>query len=222
MCLHYAMMMVVHWWCDLGCCSWTVMVIEAAANLCLSAGSATSSGLQHWKSNKENLHSPGHLEPFRRHLYINLPKSNLCFANYWKYRSTILISICILAFCLCKLLFFLICGVELILQSTLVVAVHSSLPWYRDIDCQVPVWKTIFFFSCAMMFFSKWLVLSSSSGPGHIPIAWSQTPAAWHMVQHSLVLLSASNYKWMCLVSLCIQDAPLCIWLVLKHFLFSR
>ena len=39
---------------------------------------------------------------------------------------------------------------------------------------------------------------------------------------HRLVLMSAGNYCCMCLVSLCIQDAPLSIWLVLTHFLFSR
>ena len=71
-------------------------------------------------------------------------------------------------------------------------------------------------------FVSKWLVFSPSSGPGHAPIARTPTPAAWHMVQHLLVLFSASNYYWMYLVSLCIQDAPLHIWLVLTHFLFSR
>ena len=71
-----------------------------------------------------------------------------------------------------------------------------------------------------MMFFSKWLVFSPSSGPEHVPIGLTPTPATWHMEPHCLVLLSASNYYWMCLVSLCIQDAPLCIWLVLTHSLF--
>ena len=49
---------------------------------------------------------------------------------------------------------------------------------------------------CTMMFFSKWLVFSGgpSSGPGHVPIARSLTPAAWHMVPHRLVLLRVSNY----------------------------
>ena len=73
-----------------------------------------------------------------------------------------------------------------------------------------------------MMFFSKWLVFSPSSGPGNVPNAQTPTHAAWHMVQHHLVLLSAINYYWMCLVSLCIQDAPLRICLVLTHLLFSR
>ena len=52
------------------------------------------------------------------------------------------------------------------------------------------------------MFFSKWLVFSPRSGPAHVPIARTRTPASWHMVPHCLILLSASNYSWMCLVSL--------------------
>ena len=43
------------------------------------------------------------------------------------------------------------------------------------------------------MFFSKWLVFSPSSGPGHVSIARSTTPAAWHMVLHHLALLSVSK-----------------------------
>ena len=70
------------------------------------------------------------------------------------------------------------------------------------------------------MFFSKCLVVSPFSGPGHVFIARIPTPASWHMVPHHLVLLSAGNYYWICLVLLCIEDAPLCISLVLTHFLF--
>ena len=43
-------------------------------------------------------------------------------------------------------------------------------------------------------FSPMWPVHSPSSGLGHVPIARSPTPAAWHMVPHRLVLLSVSNY----------------------------
>ena len=70
------------------------------------------------------------------------------------------------------------------------------------------------------MFFSKWLVYSPSSCLGHVPIDRTPTPAAWHMVLHRLVLLSASNYYWMCLVSLCIQDLFAYGWCL--HAFFYR
>ena len=38
------------------------------------------------------------------------------------------------------------------------------------------------------------LQVAASSGPGHVPFAGIQTVAAWYMVQHSLVLFSASKY----------------------------
>ena len=44
------------------------------------------------------------------------------------------------------------------------------------------------------MFFSNWLVFSPISGQGHVPIARTPTPVAWHMEQQCLVLLSISNY----------------------------
>ena len=40
--------------------------------------------------------------------------------------------------------------------------------------------------------FSKWLVFSPSSGPGHLPITQSPSLAVWHMVLHCLVLLRHS------------------------------
>ena len=45
-----------------------------------------------------------------------------------------------------------------------------------------------------MIFLSKRLVFSLSSGSLHVPIARISTPAAWHMVQHHLILLG--NYLW--------------------------
>ena len=42
----------------------------------------------------------------------------------------------------------------------------------------------LIFFSNTMVFFSKCLMFSTFSGPGHVPIARSPTPAAWHMIQH--------------------------------------
>ena len=45
---------------------------------------------------------------------------------------------------------------------------------------------------CSMQFWrhsassTKWLVFSPSSGPGHLLMAQSPSPAAWHMVQHCL------------------------------------
>ena len=53
---------------------------------------------------------------------------NLCLVDCTKCRSTLLIRIWILAFCLCKPLFFLLDSVELILSLTLVVSLRSCLP----------------------------------------------------------------------------------------------
>ena len=57
------------------------------------------------------------------------PVYNTCFTDYiiFTYRSTLLIRIWILAFCLCNALFFLL-YVEPNLPLTLVVALRSSLP----------------------------------------------------------------------------------------------
>ena len=60
-------------------------------------------------------------------IYSGEPQ-NLCFTDYKKCRSTLLIRIWILAFCLCNALFLLLFSVEPILPLTLVVALHSSLP----------------------------------------------------------------------------------------------
>ena len=64
---------------------------------------------------------------------------NLCFVDYTKCRSTLLIRIWILAFCLCNPLFFLLYSVELILSLTLVVSLRSCLPgiarYRRPGDC---------------------------------------------------------------------------------------
>ena len=49
--------------------------------------------------------------------------------------------------------------------------------------------------SNTMVFFSKWLVFSPSSDPGHVPIAQIPAPASWHMVQHSLVLCVSSVHS---------------------------
>ena len=48
-----------------------------------------------------------------------------------------------------------------------------------------------------------------------LPKAWTNSSdphfSCLHMALHSLVLLSASNYSWMCLVSMCIQNSSLCL-----------
>ena len=69
----------------------------------------------------------------------------------------------------------------------------DSLESIRPLASQRTAAHDFIFLSNTMMFFSKWLVFSPSSGPGHVPIALNPTPAAWHMVPHRLVLLSASN-----------------------------
>ena len=53
---------------------------------------------------------------------------NLCLVDCTKCRSTLLIRIWILAFCLCNPLFFLLYSVELILSLTLVASLRSCLP----------------------------------------------------------------------------------------------
>ena len=64
---------------------------------------------------------------------------NLCLVDCTKCRSTLLIRIWILAFCLCNPLFFLLYSVELIVSLTLVVSLRSCLPgiarYRRPGDC---------------------------------------------------------------------------------------
>ena len=50
----------------------------------------------------------------------------------------------------------------------------------------------LIFFSNTMVVSSKGLVITQSSGPGHIPISRIPTLPTWHMVLHRLVLLCAS------------------------------
>ena len=81
-----------------------------------------------------------------------------------------------------------------------------------------------------MMFFSKWLEHSPSSGPGHVPIAQVLAHAAKHMVQHRLVLLSASNFYWCDNGVLCLYAFKMYLFaygwcstaVVLTHFHFPR
>ena len=59
------------------------------------------------------------------------------------------------------------------------------------------------FFSNILMFFSKWLVFSPSSGPGHVPITWTHTPASplgmWYCTVWSYWVQAIINECVLCL-----------------------
>ena len=77
-------------------------------------------------------------------------------------------------------------------------------------------------FSPAIDHFSTSQTCFSKSWPTSCTFVQCHTWADWHMLQHCLVCGCSSNYKWMCLVSHCMQDAPLGITLVLTQFLFWK
>ena len=65
------------------------------------------------------------------------------------------------------------------------------------------------------MFFSKCLVFSPFSGPGHVPITRIPTPAAWHMESHRLprhlAVLRASHWQLLLMDVPCVSVHSRCI-----------
>ena len=94
------------------------------------------SWLQHKKENKKTC---SHLVMWQPAAPAGIKPGqtqNLCFVDYTKCRSTLLIQIWVLAFCLCTSLFFLPYSVEQNLTLTLVVSKCSCLPCIAR--CQPP------------------------------------------------------------------------------------
>ena len=76
----------------------------------------------------------------------------------------------------------------------LVAVMMSNLPESAHFAPEPHVPTLMIFFSNIIMFFFLQVACafySPSSGPGYVQIARILTPASWHMVPHSLVLLSA-------------------------------
>ena len=118
---------------EASCCCWrnSLSVCHTLLNILQGCGSAT------WfcdcSTKKKIKKTCSHLITWRPVAPAGIKPGqtqNLCFVDYTKCRSTLLIRIWILGFCLCTALFFLPYSVEQNLTLTLVVFLRSCLPCF--------------------------------------------------------------------------------------------